>query len=245
VIQDRVVEAEENPMVADLLAEAVRALMILAVRKPSHDHAMIVTTPSQDDLQNSQEKETIRKIFQNQEAVKRLAVQEVNLQDFPREAISLTHAHAMIVTIQNQDVPRSFQERKAIISSQNLAEEKLLADREMKDLHLAVINRTHAHVMIEAIQNLAGQEMKGFLLAVISPIHAHAMIVMIQSQDALQSSQTILVAINPILDRVMIAMIQNLGVRQSLKEIRITNHHARGHSTVMISPLTKKDFSQN
>jgi hypothetical protein len=130
VIQDRAVEAGKDlEEQADLPAEAERVQTIHEAANLQDGqteslflaHAMIVTTQNQDVLRSFQEKETTKKIFQNRAEEKHLDDRKIRVPDFPPEAISLFHAHAMIVTIQNQGVHRNSPDQ---LITQNLPEAK-------------------------------------------------------------------------------------------------------------------------
>jgi hypothetical protein len=215
VIQDRVAEAGENLEVqADLPAEAERVptiheaanLLAEPTGNHFHAHAVIVTTQSQDVPQNSQEKETIKKIFQNHAEVKRLVDQKIKAPDFLLVAISRSIAHAMIVMIQSQDALRQEKETTKKIF-QNQGEVSHSADQKIShlDFLLVVINRIQNRAMTVMTQNQDG----------------HVMIRTIQNQDVLRNFPDQLIMQNPeakdaILAHAMIAMNQNHGMTNSI-----------------------------
>src|SRR5690349_21345431 len=115
-------------------------------------------TQNQGVLRNFQEKEeATQKIFQNHAEVNHSAVHRINL-DFLHAAKNHLVVHAMIVTIQNQDALRNFQEKTEVT-------QKILNPVAVK--HLAAQRISH----------------QGFLLAEKNHSLVRAMIVTIQNQE--------------------------------------------------------------
>jgi hypothetical protein len=255
VIQDRAAEVEENlEGQADLPAEAERVQTIHEAVNPLvaqteshfHAHAVIVTIQNQDALLSFQEKEKIKKIFQNHVEVKPLADQKIKALAFLLVVTSLSLAHAMIVTIQSQEDQAHHSQEETI--------KKIFQN-------LVAISPSHVHVMIGTIQNQeekvnlsqeetikkifqnhaeanhsVDREMSHLdFLPVAINLPGHVMKVMTQNQDALRSFPDQLITRSQEVKDVPLAHVM----------IAMNQNHVMRNLIVPRNLQTKKDFFLN